>query len=432
MHKYFYKFLIITLIILGCDENDDNLGMIGKGITSPPSVTLSVMNPAIKEASGKTSIVATLEFSTKTDVSVSLNFSGTSSSSDYTISSRSIIVASGSATGEITITAKQDSDEEGDETIVVDIEDVTGFGYESGTQQVTITIKDDDEKDNWGVIVPDETEWYAASDVTQDHIDLTKKWWKVAADEWGIYGPQEWWIVGKSESAAQELDKKHCDVRAEKDNTYNKTWCYNNSTTMSRYVAEGGAGLSTYRDENTTWYGYVVTMASKYPGPDETDYKVVTIHEYFHIYQHAHIYSKIQSERDAMLQKNPWWAEGGAEYMASLLYSKQDGVDDLYLKNRMERKMESNSKLNPGESIADIPYGDRGDIAYDLGSWLVAYLINKTDEETFVKKFWDDLNTEGFEGSFKKHFGKSSADVLDEFHNTFLKLPLADQLKIIP
>ena len=45
---------------------------------------------------------------------------------------------------------------------------------------------------------------YAASDVTQD----------VAADEWGIYGPQEWWIVGKSESAAQELDKKHCDVRA--------------------------------------------------------------------------------------------------------------------------------------------------------------------------------------------------------------------------
>ena len=206
MHKYFYKFLIITLIILGCDENDDNLGMIGKGITSPPSVTLSVINPAIKEASGKTSIVATLEFSTKTDVSVSLNFSGTSSSSDYTISSRSIIVASGSASGEITITAKQDSDEEGDETIVVDIEDVTGFGYESGTQQVTITIKYDDEKDNWGAIVPDETEWYAASDVTQDHIDLTKKWWKVAADEWGIYGPQEWWIVGKSESAAQELD----------------------------------------------------------------------------------------------------------------------------------------------------------------------------------------------------------------------------------
>src|SRR5262249_59601060 len=43
----------------------------------------------------------------------------------------------------LTLTAVQDALNEGDETVVVDITNVTGAG-EDGTQQVTATIHDDD------------------------------------------------------------------------------------------------------------------------------------------------------------------------------------------------------------------------------------------------------------------------------------------------
>jgi hypothetical protein len=124
--------------------------------------------------------------------------------------------------------------------------------------------------------------------------------------------------------------------------------------------------------------------------------------------------------------------EGGAEYMSQLLYSQQPGVGSEYLKERMTWKMDSKSRLTSGEKINTIPYGDRGSIAYDLGAWFIAYLIDKTTLETYKTDFFKDLNVLGFEGSFTKHFGYSSTVLLADFHNNFLNQSLRDQLKIIP
>src|SRR5207245_1979467 len=63
--------------------------------------------------------------------------------SDYTPSATSIAIPPGSTSGSITLTAVQDTIDEVDETIVVDISAVTN-GIESGTQQATATIIDDD------------------------------------------------------------------------------------------------------------------------------------------------------------------------------------------------------------------------------------------------------------------------------------------------
>src|SRR5207248_2104231 len=62
---------------------------------------------------------------------------------DYTRSGSSIVIPPGSTTGSITLTAVQDTLDEADETIVVDISTVLN-GTESGTQQVTAIISDDD------------------------------------------------------------------------------------------------------------------------------------------------------------------------------------------------------------------------------------------------------------------------------------------------
>jgi len=297
---------------------------------------------------------------------------------------------------------------------------------------VTEKSKKDQEKDTWGQPIKDSAEFYAADDVTNFQIDLTKKWYQIAAKAWGNYGPVEFWIVGSSENSAAMLDQKYCKIRKQKDPTVNLDNCLNRGHNFVSYAKDGNAGLNTRRNEHDQWSGFIITMSGKFPGPNEEDYMSVTLHEYFHVYQHAHIDSKKQSERESRNQKNPWWAEGGAEYMAQLLYSRQKGVRPEYLQQKMQHKLRSLDDLRDGESIRDIPYGKRGIVAYDLGAWFIAFLIHKTSEKAYRVNFYDDLNRKGFEGSFVKNFGGSSEKFLDEFHNTFLKLSLDEKLSILP
>ncbi len=286
-------------------------------------------------------------------------------------------------------------------------------------------------KDTWGQTTKEKAEFYAADDVTNSQIELTKKWYQIAAKAWGNYGPVEFWIVGSSENAAAYLDRQYCNIRKQKDPTVNIDNCLNRGHNFVSYAKDGNAGLNTRRNEHDQWSGFIITMSGKFPGPSEEDYMPVILHEYFHVYQHAHIDSKKQSERESRNQKNPWWAEGGAEYMAQLLYSRQKGVRPDYLRKKMQQKLRSIDDLRDGESIRDIPYGNRAMIAYDLGAWFIAFLIHKTSEEAYRIRFFDDLNRKGFEGSFVKNFGGSSEEFLDEFHNTFLKSSLADKLSIL-
>ena len=286
--------------------------------------------------------------------------------------------------------------------------------------------------DAWGKTTTRAAEFYAASDVPESQVELTKQWYKVASKAWGNFGPLEFWIVGRSEKAARELDEKYCTVRKQKDPGIHLHHCLNRSHNFTDYARDGNAGLNTCRNEREKWSGFIITMSGKNPGPREEDYKPVVLHEYFHVYQHAHIHSKKEQTRESLNQANPWWGEGGAEYMAQLLYSRQEGVRANYLKEVMQRKLQSLSNLHDGETIRDIPYGRRARIAYDLGAWFIAFLISKSGEESYRVKFFKALETSGFEKAFLDSFGRSSKTLLEEFHNHFLPLSQRSQLKIIP
>ncbi|MFM1558227.1 MAG: hypothetical protein ACKJSK_02880 [Roseibacillus sp.] len=288
------------------------------------------------------------------------------------------------------------------------------------------------EEDRWGEIIPEKAEFHAASDVPESQVILTRKWHEIAAKAWGNYGPLEFWIVGKDEAAAAELNKIYCAIRKRKDPAISLRNCQNRGHDFVSYAKGGNAGLNTRRNENSKWSGFIITMSAKFPGPEEEDYKPVVLHEYFHVYQHAHIHSRNEAQRESLNRKNPWWGEGGAEYMAQLLYSRQPGVRPGYLREVMRRKLNSLKNLRDGENIKDIPYGPRGRIAYDLGTWFIAFIISKTSEETYRVKFFKDLNSKGFEESFIKHFGSLPENILDEFHDIFLKLSIEDKMKIIP
>jgi hypothetical protein len=116
-----------------------------------PDVTLSVDNAAIVEAGGVATFTATLSLATTAPVTVDLGLSGSAAASDYTASGTQIVIAAGATTGAVTVTAVQDTVDESDETVIIDITNVSG-GNESGIQQQTTTITDDDEP-----VVPDVT-----------------------------------------------------------------------------------------------------------------------------------------------------------------------------------------------------------------------------------------------------------------------------------
>ena len=113
------------------------------GVSAPPVVTIAVDQANIAEAAGVSTITATLDKAPNSgDVVISLSTGGTAAASDYTLSSSTITIASGT-TGTATVTAVQDTEDEDDETVIIDVSSVSN-GSESGTQQVMVIIMDDD------------------------------------------------------------------------------------------------------------------------------------------------------------------------------------------------------------------------------------------------------------------------------------------------
>ena len=111
----------------------------------PPTVTLSVDNASIVEAGGVATFTATLSAVSGLPVTVDLGFTGSAAlTDDYTRSGSQIVIAAGDTTGTVTVTAEQDALDEDNETVVVDITNVTN-GTESGTQQQSTSITDDDD-----------------------------------------------------------------------------------------------------------------------------------------------------------------------------------------------------------------------------------------------------------------------------------------------
>ena len=189
----------------------------------------------------------------------------------------------------------------------------------------------------WGEEMNVLPEFYFSSDIQNNQMERVFDFYNIAKIAWGNYGPLEFWVIGTDISQAQFLDQEYCELRLEKDICLDDDyldWCLNREYSFVDYANYGGAGLSLSRNDwypNCNEYSYMeITLSSQYPFPDESDYDVVTMHEYFHAYQQAHIYTYDYNERAELMVENPWWSEGGAEYMAQLLYSEQPLIYNNY------------------------------------------------------------------------------------------------------
>ncbi|WP_394209152.1 Ig-like domain-containing protein [Enterovibrio calviensis] len=117
---------------------------------SAPTVTFTGTTQSISENAGSVSVGVQLSHATYEDVTVTLSYSGTAlSGTDYESPSLSIIIPAGNTSANAVqgIVGVDDSNEEGSESVIINIASASGGGAtENGTQLLQYTLTDDDDE----------------------------------------------------------------------------------------------------------------------------------------------------------------------------------------------------------------------------------------------------------------------------------------------
>ena len=305
---------------------------------------------------------------------------------------------------------------------------------------------------------------FFAADLSENVINGINLALKTAADEFGKFGPVEYYVFGTDRQAALDLINKYCE-RREALNQWTMTDCLDRETdesldhSMIAYQKIGAEVIATNQPRGGAGHngGFewgIHKLASSYPFSFDNlfddiaaqdDFKTV-LHEYFHVVQLAHVYNLSDDVRDSRVIPNEsiWMQEGGAEYMANftlfklinngtLIFEQSYGSLSGKMQNKMDNAKRSLDNNCSGKKLEDFKYGnDCSNIGYDLGTWAVAFLIDKINNpKILLETFYPNLAEVDFESAFNRSFGYSTSEFYSEFES-FLDLPIEEQLKIIP
>ena len=134
----------IISVINGTENGTQKVELTVMDDETPPLVNLSLSPSSFSENGETTTLTATLSNKSNQDVTVALSFGGTAVvAADYTGAAATITIPAGSISNSITLTGKNDTDYEGDETVIANISNVIN-GAVGSAKQVTATITDDD------------------------------------------------------------------------------------------------------------------------------------------------------------------------------------------------------------------------------------------------------------------------------------------------
>ena len=304
---------------------------------------------------------------------------------------------------------------------------------------------------------------FFAADLSENVINGINLALKTAADEFGKFGPVEYYVFGTDRQAALDLINKYCE-RREALNQWNMTDCTSSETDESRdysmiaYQKIGENAILNNSPRNdaahnggSDWgihkmtHSYPFGFDNVFEGiPPQGDFKTV-LHEYFHVVQLSSVYSLEQEEMDEAVKPNEtiWMMEGGAEYMANytLFKLKNNGTLSFQkswgsLKDKMSEKMRRGKEIFledcPNSVLNEFNHQFCRQPGYDLGAWGAAFLLNKVNNQNvLLETFYPKIKELGFEGAFNLSFGYSTSEFYNEFYE-FLKLPIEQQLEIIP
>lgn len=291
-----------------------------------------------------------------------------------------------------------------------------------------------------------QTQIFAASDIPIEFVNRVKEILTATVKEWGSSGRLEFWLVGTSETAAQDLQTKFSTQPCRSQSRILELQIIG-ATAMSTGNATVDASLAGAPEcgIHRLFSSNLLDLEPSFPvAPDEATRMIM--HEYWHSVQLSYIQTTDRS-KSAELEGPTWFVEGSAEAMGSITSRKllNSGAISVFplapgkypysnLTQAMTQKMqEVQSKRKSCPQIKDVGYGNActQPIAYSAGTWAITYLLDKFGSDVLLKKFHPNVEKLGWEGAFQYAFGMSSAQFYPEFEK-FLDLPVAEQVKILP
>tara|TARA_B100000945_G_scaffold244929_1_gene201180 strand:- start:349 stop:1779 length:1431 start_codon:yes stop_codon:yes gene_type:complete len=339
-------------------------------------------------------------------------------------------------------------------------------------------------EDLWGKIIDKKPEVFFASDISQKVRDGFMSDLNLIIEQLGNYGPLEWWVLGQDIDAAHELAEIYCKRRVERrQETFSPGFDYESCLVKMMYPnhkvsdehipswlvndpnfkgdfenyrsvvpPSGNAGLNGARH----WGIHLLSASFPYSydenqfGFTKENYTPTVIHEYLHVVQSANLYTTETFVDEVNNTRRVGWgptsiAEGAASFVNEYIfhnwikegkYITSDGFsyNSNRLKNLMRHRMNSIQDMLvncPNFKMEDLNYGNICN-PYTFGAWGVAYLLHKiNDYNAMQEKFWPSINQLGYNKAFEVTFGITFEKFNEEFKE-FLKLPIDEQLKIIP
>ena len=313
---------------------------------------------------------------------------------------------------------------------------------------------------------PLEIEVLVASDVDDSVKEIIEQSLNLAAEEWGLYWPVEYWVLGIDEQASEDLVNDFCQRRDSRgDQGYDDCWRRQSGSEdhgIMSYHAINAEGVATGRlmgsmgrngaaDWGVHWYASTLPWGLTNLFPDQGmngEQEVETVfHEYWHAVQASHI-STLDWEARNELMGPVWFVEGAAEFMAKFLAEKlrSDGKMPKVLRkdysltyeSQMSDKLIGIDREISGECsettlTSIVQYSDKCvGLGYELGAWGIAYLVSKTSDDVLLTDFLPEVEPLGFEGAFEQAFGLTLQEFNDEFMEFFKASSDSEKLAMLP
>lgn len=315
--------------------------------------------------------------------------------------------------------------------------------------------------DTWRQEARCPAEVFITSDLKDSTKSIIEATLDAVADEWGNYGPVEYWVMGSDKVASLELIKKYCLRRAENKNM-NFDKCSDRETRakgpgLLNYHKMGARALSTKKwifnagyNGGSKWgifrfsSSLPLGLEGKIGASAAKDQKQI-MHEYFHGVQNAHIQNLNRQKRKTLMGP-VWFTEGAAEYMASVTFPKlvmEKKIErfgnvkwDYDLKKEMRIKFKQAKLLNDKYDCIPQMTNHEYDspcrrFFYEGGTWAIAYLVSQTNENILITDFYPNLEKLGWEATFQKTFQRSPDAFYKDFEG-FLKKQPAEVLRLLP
>ena len=316
--------------------------------------------------------------------------------------------------------------------------------------------------------------YFIAESVSNEHQEMLKAWVAISEELYftqpnvvieNLYPIYLVQLDKNNPESALALEPVYCEFLEEEhkklfiQDGYDSSRCGDNEDSREEYERNGlfvepnggvaGSAISSIPQRD----GYNLFISRTHDLPQHaSSMGYVTLHEMFHIFQTSH-YSTDSFDGQRMLNGRfsgdnpeddvPWWNEGAAVYFSYIDYARTINdmswfKEQMYCtilcekdrygnKSRLEIFKESGVKLN-NITFSGNPEPVDKQIAYEIGAWFIAYLVNEHGEDKIldIYSLYEEF---GFEKSFEMQFGKDYRTYLNEFYE-FLNLP-EDQIMAI-